>query len=177
MKTSQWGNALLYTYKYFARITDAIDKMVNQTALNSYYYCNNNQKDNSVQAVSNRIISLIERKSRLINIKVLVDECLKSCDKLSAQILIEKYMDNDTSEEIAQRHNLNVRTYFRRLESAETTFYSHMVKLGFDENKLNSYLKEEKWIIEVVNNFSEQSKEVKPADFPFEEEEDQQLFA
>lgn len=156
MKTSQWGKTLLYTYKYLPRITESIDKMVNQAALNSFYYYSNNQKDNSVYVVSDKIAELIKRKSRLVNIKVLVDKSLLACEKLSGQILVEKYIDNESSEEIAQKHNLNVRTYFRKLEAAETNFYSNMVKNGFDEKKLNDYLIEEKWIIEVFQNFSKQ---------------------
>ena len=68
-------------------------------------------------------------------------------------------MDNDISDEIALRHNLNIRTYFRKLEAAESNFYSFMVKMGFDEEKLFSYLAEEKWILEVYENFLKQGKE------------------
>ncbi len=160
MKTSQWGKTILYTYKYLPRITEGIDKMVNQTAFNSFFYCNNNQKDNNVLAVSNKIIKLIERKKRLVNIKVLVDKCLLACQPLNAQLLVEKYIDNDTSEDIASRHGINIRTYFRKLESAEANFYSHMVKLGFSEGKISEYLAEEKWILEVFENFNKQAEEI-----------------
>ena len=159
MKTSHWGRTILYTYKYLPRITEGIDKMVNQTAFNSFFYCNNNQKDNNVLAVSHKLIGLIERKKRLVNIKVLVDKCLLACQPLNAQLLVEKYIDNDISEEIAQRHGLNIRTYFRKLESAEANFYSHMVKMGYDESKILRYLAEEKWILEVYENFNKQAVE------------------
>ena len=174
MKTNQWGKTLLYTYKYLPRITDAIDKMVDRTALNSFYYYDNNQKDNGVLAVSEKMLGLIQRKSRLINIKVLVDNALLGCESLYGQILIEKYIDNDTAEDIAQRHKLNIRTYFRKLELAETDFYSNIVKRGFDEKKLNEYLEEEKWILEVYQNFQNQVKseplEKQPTEIEFEEE-------
>lgn len=173
MKTSHWGRTLLYTYKYLPRITEGIDKMVNQTAFNSFFYCNNNQKDNNVMAVSDKLIRLIERKKKLVNMKVLVDRCLLACDELNAQILVEKYIDNDISEDIARRHNINIRTYFRKLDSAESNFYSQMVKMGFDEEKLSAYLAEEKWIIEVFDNFAKQDDESKKSNAgegDFEEE-------
>lgn len=158
MKTSQWGKTLLYTYKYLPRIADAIDKMVNRTALNSFYYYDNSQKNNGVLAVSERIIDLIERKRRLVNIKVLVDKALLACEQLDGAMLVEKYIDNDISEDIATRHNMNIRTYFRKIETAETSFNRHLIKLGFDENRLREYLAEEKWILEVLDNFQKQSK-------------------
>ena len=164
MKTNQWAKTLLCTYKYLDRLTDAIDKMVEQDALNSFYYCSLNQRDNDVEAVSNRIIELIERKKRLVNIKVLVDKCLLSCDKLSGQILVERFIEDDLSEDIAQRHNLNIRTYFRKQENAERQFYGNMVKLGYDEEKTKKYLADEKWIIEVYEKYQIQSDEIKETD-------------
>lgn len=158
MKLNQWTKTLLYVYKYLNRITDGIDKLVDRSALNSFYYCSNNQRDNSVLAVSNKILELIERKKRLVNVKVLVDKCLLSCDELCSQLLIEKYIDNDISEVIAQRHNINIRTYFRKLESAESNFYSNMLKLGYDDKKMSKYLADEKWIMEVYENFQRQQE-------------------
>ena len=159
MKTNQWAKTLLYTYKYLNRITDGIDKLVDRSALNSFYYCNNNQKINEVEAVSNKIIDLIERKKRLVNIKVLVDKCLLSCDELSSQILIEKFIEDDISEDIAKRHNLNIRTYFRKQEGAESSFYACLVKMGYDDERLFKYLADERWILEVYDNFQRLAEE------------------
>jgi len=158
MKTSQWGKTLLYTYKYLPRITDAIDKMVEQAALNSFYF-SNNQKDNGVLAVSEKISKLIERKNRLINIKVLVDKALLACEEMNGKILVEKFIDDEMCESIAKRYNLNIRTYFRKQEVAEANFYSNIVKLGFDENRLNKYLSEEKWIIDVLEKYQGQNED------------------
>lgn len=180
MKTSHWGRTLLYTYKYLPRITEGIDKMVDRTAINSFFYCNNNQKNNNVLSVSDKLIRLIERKKKLINIRVLVDDCLLASQPLYAQILVEKYIDNDISDDIAKRHDINIRTYFRKLESAEASFYSHMVKRGFDEKKLFSYLSEEKWILEVYENFVKQDNESKKQEksaSSSDDENEEEMFA
>lgn len=157
MKTSEWGKTLLYTYKYFNRITDAIDKMVNQAALNSYF--DYNQKGKGTLTVTQKILDLVERKKKIINMKVLVDKCLLACDGISGTILVERYIDNDSCDVIAQRHNINERTYYRRQESAEAKFYSNMVALGYDEQKLNEYLADEKWIIEVFEGYKKENLE------------------
>ena len=159
MKTNEWGKTILSVYKYLERVTQGIDKLVTQNALNSFYSRGGKQAENSVMAVANRIIDLSKRKVRLVNIKVLADKALKAIDKEGAQILIEKYMDNDESEIIASRHNLNVRTYFRRLYQAEINFCQAMARMGFSEDKLKIYLSSEKWIIEVYEKFKNEKFE------------------
>ena len=160
MKSSnEWAKTILYIYKYLERVTEGIDKLVSQNALNSYYYCGESQIENGVLSVAERIINLSARKARLINIKVLADKALMKCKKENAQILIERYMDNDMAEIIAQNHNLNIRTYFRRLYQAEVEFCSAMAQLGFSDKYLKEYLKNEKWILEVYENFKNEKKE------------------
>ncbi len=154
MKSNLWVKTVLNGYKYLEGIAEAIDKLVDRQAMNSFYnFCS--QVDNGVMAVSERIIDLIERKKKLVNLKVLVDKCLEGCQLECAQILIEKYIDNDKSEEIAQRHGLAMRTYFRRLAEAEETFRSQMSRYGYNDEKLDNLFSEERWIMDIYNSFEE----------------------
>ena len=159
MKNNIWGKTILSVSKYLDRVSNSIDKLVKQNAFNSFYFVGQNQAQNAVFAVADRILELTERKKKLINIRVLADKALLECDRGSAQILIERYMDGDSSQEIAVRHNLNIRTYFRHLLSAEEKFCAIMTKLGYNDKKLETYLAGEKWIMEIYNNFKEQDKE------------------
>lgn len=156
MKNNIWAKTILYVYKYLDRLTEAIDSLVDRQAYNSFYYSAN--QNNDVLKVADRMIQLIERKKKLINIKVLTDKCLENCNELLAKLLIEKYIDNDKSENIANRYNLSMRTYFRRLKDGEDNFSFFMSKFGFNQNKLDEYLKNEKWIMEVYNSFFEKSQ-------------------
>lgn len=153
MKKNLWAKTILYVYKYLENIADAIDRMIDRQALNSFYYSSSNQTDNGVLAVSERIIELGERKKKLINIKVLADRALETCEIENAQILIEKYIDGGKSDEIALRHEMPIRTYFRRLVQAEEEFLFQLATYGYTENKITEYLKGEKWINEVYNRF------------------------
>ena len=146
MKSNLWAKTILSVYRYLERISGAIDKMVERQALNSYYYFSGSSIDNGILSVSKRIIELSERKVRLINLKVLTEKALKGCDKILGQILIEKYIEGESSDNIAESLNLSPRTYFRRLTQAEEQF-------------LNSYLAEEKWILDVYKNFSRNNVE------------------
>lgn len=154
MKNNTWGKTILSVYKYLDRVSEAIDKLVKENAVNSFYFTGTNQSRNGVMQVAERILNLTERKKRLINMRVLADKALIECDRGAAQILIERYMDGDSSQEIASRHNLNIRTYFRHLVSAEEKFSAIMAKYGFTDKKLNQYLAGEKWILEVYEKFN-----------------------
>ena len=153
MKKNLWAKTILYVYKYLENIADAIDRMIDRQALNSFYYSGSSQTDNGVLAVSEKIIELGERKKRLINIKVLTDRALEACETENAQLLIERYIDGNKSEEIALGHNMPIRTYFRRLVQAEEQFLFQLAKYGFAESKISEYLHGEKWISEVYNRF------------------------
>ncbi len=160
MKNNEWAKTILIVYKYLERVTDGIDKLVNQNALNSFYYRGENMGENDVVVVADRIIKLCERKAKLVNIKVLVDRCLTLVDKNTARILIERYIDEDEADEIAKRHNLSKRTYFRHLFQAELRFYQAMSRLGFNGEKLSTYLAEEKWILEIYDKMVDDESEV-----------------
>ena len=162
MKTNEWAKTLLYVYKYLDRVAEGIDKLVCQNALNSFYTRGEKMGSNGVVATANRIIDLSARKTRLINVKVLTNKALKNLDKQYAQILIERYMDNDESEVIAQRHNLNIRTYFRKLYQAEISFCQFFARNGFGEDKLKEYLSCEKWILEIYEKFKSEREEELP---------------
>ena len=103
MNSNLWAKTCLTVYRYLERISEAIDGLVNRQALNSYY---SNYTNNSVMDIADKIIELGERKVKLINIKVLIDDILAHMDTLSAQLLIEKYIFNNKRDEIAKRHNL-----------------------------------------------------------------------
>ena len=154
---NNWAKTILYVYKYLDRVCEGIDSLVEQNALNSFYY-GQNRSDNEVLSVAERISKLCERKAKLINIKVLVDDCLLKSDEMNAQLLIERYIDDDNSENIALRHGLNIRTYFRKINQAETSFSTFMIREGFTEDKLDKYLQGENWITEVCQKFRDESE-------------------
>ena len=150
MKTNVWAKTILTVYRYLERIAGAIDKLVSRQAINSYY---SNFTNDSVVDVANKIIELGERKIKLINIKVLTEKALKEMDESYAKLLVEKYIQSFKGDDIALRNNLAIRTYFRRLAQAENNFNYFFASKGYSEKKLNEYLKDEKWIMEVYYKY------------------------
>ena len=76
MKENCWSKTLLGVYNYLETIAGAIDKITMKTALNSFQFSKNNYEKNNVYNISNKLIDLSERKITLINLKILVVECL-----------------------------------------------------------------------------------------------------
>lgn len=154
-----WAKTILSVYRYLERISNAIDKIVKRSAFASGFLTQQNYYYNNVLSISQKIIDLSQRKITLINLKVLVDEVLKTISKKDAQILIERYIDGEKCKDIAQRHNLSMRTVFRRIESAETSFSKTLKMKGYCESKLNIFLKDEKWITNVFFKFSQKEED------------------
>lgn len=140
-------------------MTESIDKLVNKRALNSVYMGSSYFSINNVSFVADKIIELSDRKVRLINLKILTETALKNCNQKHAEILIERYVDGDKAQEIADRHSLSMRTYFRRLASAESEFSSNLSIMGYDDKKISQYLSTEKWISQIYRKFLMQEQE------------------
>lgn len=151
MKNNNWTKTILYVHKYLERITEGIDKLVEREAMNSYYY--SSTRENDVTKVANKIIELTERKKKLINIKVLTEKCLGDIDNLQARILIGRYINEEPCEMLSSRLNLTERTFFRKLAQSEESFSKALSRYGFNEEKMYTYLKDEKWIFDVYENF------------------------
>ena len=158
MKNNTWAKTILYVHKYLERITEGIDKLVEREAMNSYYY--NSTRDNDVAKVANRIIELTERKKRLINLKVLIEKGLKDISSVQSQILIARYINQQPCESIAERFEMPMRTFFRRLAQSEDSFSNTLSRYGFNEEKLTDYLKGENWIFDVYESFNDSEREM-----------------
>lgn len=141
-----WTKTLLSVYRYLERIAGAIDKIVRKSALASCDISGKNFYYNNVFSISQKIIDLSQRKVTIINLKVLIEDVLKTMREKDAQILIERYFDSTKCKDIALSKGLSMRTVFRRLESAEQSFTNVLRSKGYCQSKLNTFLKDENWI-------------------------------
>lgn len=148
-KKLQWSKTLMEVYKYLDRIAGAIDKVFEKRAKSSFYATSKNMSANSAINLTTSLINLIESKVKAINVKILIGNTLLSIPKQYGQILVYKYIDNKSSQEISEILNCSQRTYFRKLNDALFSFRAELLKQGFCDNKLYDMLKSESWILEV----------------------------
>ena len=141
MKEGLLADALLCSYKDLVHLAEAIDCKVINLARNRDYL------NSSTIEVSEKIISLIEKKILICNTKVLVDNVLKALDRNEARLLILKYIDNLSNEKLAYIFKINVRTVYRKLEKAKESFYEMLIKKKFNEETLKAIYKNQYWFM------------------------------
>ena len=166
MNSNVWAKTTLFSYPYLVKLADSIDRMVERKALYSFHVTSSNFSSNNVYDLANKLIELSERKIVLINLKVLVETALKNCCKEDAKLLVAKYIARKKSNEICERLNIPLRTYFRKVSIAENKFERELHKLGFPPSKLEEYLKDETWIIDAKQKF-EHIREDKEMSFSY----------
>ena len=154
MESKIWSKTLLSIYRHLEPLTKNIDKIVSSQSVNSFY------GTDDVFSISNRIIEMTEKKILLINIRVLIDETLLSMDKEYAKVLILRYLDGCSNEQIKSLLELPERTMFRRLDKATVLFekilFNHFKKFP----KLFEDIKKDKWLMQIYNHFLQKGNNI-----------------
>ena len=154
-----WAKTTLSAYPYLIKIADAIDRVVERRAMNSFYVSGSDFSRNNVYDLANQLLGLSDRKVVLINLKILVENTLKKCDKFFAKLLIAKYISRKKSAEICELLNVAQRTYFRKIKEAEKQFEVCLRAQGYDQQKLLEFLGEEEWIMDIKEQYENSRKE------------------
>ena len=153
MNSNVWAKTTLSSYPYLVKLATSIDRMVERKALNSFHVTTSNFSSNNIYDLANKLIELSQRKIVLINLKILVESALKKCSLQDAKLLVAKYISRKKSNEICEKLDIPVRTYFRKVNQAECRFEKELSKMGFTPMKLEEYLKDETWIMENKQKF------------------------
>lgn len=150
-----WAKTILKSYRYLERIADAIDRMIENRGMFSMNMNSNNYYYNNIMSVADKIIELGERKIKLINLKLLTERALKACGKESANLLISKYINNKSNDEIMERYGMPPRTFYRKIDKAEAKFERALEGIGFNYENLNNYLAKERWLMALKIRYEE----------------------
>lgn len=149
-KMFAWGKTLLMAYKYLETVTNAIDDLVKKQSINSCFYSNGYY--NSTYNFANKIINLTDRKQKLINVKILVEDALSKLPTNDVRLLVLTYFDLLKSTVVSETLNISLRTFFRRKKQALTKFANALKLLGFSDSKLSLMLSSEGWLINIYQN-------------------------
>ena len=147
------SKVLISAYRFIEKNCDLINEFVYRHAINfgpSPEYC-------STYDVTNNIIDLIERKNRLINMKLILDEVvmeLKTNDKL---IILAKMRFDLSMKSLCQVFEIpSMRTAFRRVQMALEHFTMHINNSKYKE-KLEYLLDNEEWIMSMRQDLLEKN--------------------
>lgn len=130
-------------------MTNTVDKIV----MDIGKYSNNQimQKNQTTYGQASKIIEYLERKRKMINLKVAVEDCLAKLNKIDRRILGLVFLDGVKSELVAQFLGVSLRTFFRKKLEALIHFNNQMMASGFDVKFFIREYSSEKWLLSVYN--------------------------
>ncbi len=156
MNYNAFGKTLLNVYNSLEDVCNRIDKMVENKAYSGAgfgYHTSHNPCD-----LFNSIIELSSRKVGLINLKLRIEQAISKVKPKVAKVLILRYVDRITAKQIAQLTSSSMRTVFRRLSEGVEQFCKNIKADGLNEEKVKELYKEEKWLFQISEVFSSDSK-------------------
>ena len=136
------AKVLISAYRLIERNCDLINEFVYKHAINfgpSPEYC-------STYDVTNNIINLMERKNRLINLKLMIDEIVSSLNPEDKKIISAKMRFNLSIKSLCEALEIpSMRTACRRIQLALEHFTMHANNSAY-KKKLEYMLDNEHWI-------------------------------
>ena len=145
-----WSKSALSIYRYLETMTNTIDKIVLDTGKSSNSVML--QKYQTTGYQTSKIIELIDRKRKMINLKLAVEEALSKISKDDRRILTLVYIDGVKSEVMAQLIGCSLRTFFRKKLSAMTKFMLALELAGFNDEFFETDYAGERWFMSVYES-------------------------
>ena len=156
MQLSVLSLAVLKIYRYLEPMAISIDR---QIATKSY-----NPECSigfSMEKTTGEIIGLTERKIALINLKVLIDKAIAKLNDNNKKIIILKYIDNLSVNEICELLSVSQRTYFRKSNAAIDAFCRMFAIQNSLHGDILSKYQKQKWFVNMTGFFDSVENEKK----------------
>lgn len=141
-----WSKTILSIYRTLDTLISAIDNLVLCKGKNSNHY--SHMSGYNTLEYMNNVISLIERKKRLINLKLIIEEMLLKMDSKQQRLLVLTFFDNAKSAVVADALGISLRTYFRKKEQALTSFACLMKNSQFNGTFFEENYADERWLMD-----------------------------
>ena len=147
---SLYVKVLLDAYRSIPKIIGIIDRMIESKASTISY---SNVYGSSYETYSqvDKLISMGERKNKLLNLYVMIEEMLKSLNDIDRKILILKFVRHDTVNEIAEEINLTERSVYRKIIKIVNNLALFMIEKNWGVNFIKNQLGDEPWLTELYN--------------------------
>lgn len=146
-----WAKTVLFAYKYLEPMSNAIDKIIKNMAVKSYY-CGGDYDDcYNCEKLSSKMICLTNKKIDYINLKVVVEKALKNMNETLAKILILRNIKELSISTVTSIMNMSERSYFRKLALAEEQFAKVLERLNYGVYKLELDYSSDNFIKSIYN--------------------------
>ena len=150
-----WAKTLLSVYKYLDKIAGALDELIRKKCIYSSFA--SNRQD--IFSQTDGVISLMNRKIHIINLKVITEQALAGLKLSDRKIIMLSYVDGVKCKDVANILKMPMRTYFRAKSKAVNSFANALIRLGYTDAKLQEKYGSEHWLNKVYASAKE-NKEV-----------------
>ena len=145
-----WSKSTLSIYKYLSTMSKSIDRIIKDNSSNSNSVVL--QRSQTTHSQASKILDLIDRKRKIVNLKVIVDDVVSRLNKTDRRIITLVFFDGVKSEVASQLMGISLRTFFRRKASAIKQFTMILQALGYDEEFFESEYFNEKWFMSIYDS-------------------------
>lgn len=149
MELNIWSKSILKAYRNLSRVVKSIDKTFMNICISSRCSSWYDSVINSTLAVTDKLLTLSERKILLINTKVIIDEVLSNMDKDLAKLLILRYIKHYNNEKIASMYRVCVKTITRKFDKAIDNFAVQLKKRGYNSHRIKVLYEKERWLMDI----------------------------
>lgn len=144
-----WSKSALSLYRYLNTMADTIDRLVLDMGKNSNSAVA--PKYHSTYYQANKIMELMDRKRKIVNLKVAIEDAVSKLSPIDRRIIMLVFFDGVRSETIAELLNMSLRTFFRHKASSVKRIADIMCEIGYDQSFFESEYFGEKWFMAVYN--------------------------
>ena len=144
-----WSKSMLTIYKYLSTMSKSIDRVIEENSKNSNSVVL--QRYQTTQYQASKIIDLIDRKRKMVNLKVIAEDVVSRLKKSDRRIITLVFFDGIKSEVVAEMMGISLRTFFRRKSNALKQFTLILEALGYDNEFFESEYFCENWFMSIYN--------------------------
>lgn len=142
------GKTLISAYKFIERTCNAIDEFIFKHAINY----GPDPDVSSTYDVVNNIVDLMERKNKLIKLKQIIDDSIRSLNELDKKILILKMRFRISVKNLQAILKMSSeRTAFRKIENALTSFTKRLNESKYAKD-VEDLIENEGWILKIKHS-------------------------
>ncbi len=149
MKFDLWSKTLLKSYGMLDKAIGSIDRAFDKIINSSYCASSYDTLFNNTKMIADKLLSLIEKKKVLVRTQKLVDDILAQIDKYYAKLLVLKYINNISNEQLSHLLNISIRTILRHSQVAINEFSKAIEMRGLKQIDFFEAFLEQKWIFEI----------------------------
>ncbi len=131
-------------------MSNSIDRIIEENSKNSNSVALQRYQTTQYQAY--KIIDLIDRKRKMVNLKVIAEDVVSRLKKSDRRIITLVFFDGIKSEVVAEIMGISLRTFFRKKSNALIQFTLILEALGYDNEFFESEYFNERWFMSIYNN-------------------------